>query len=68
KYIKDDEPVITGIKRISRPGLRRYSEAKNVPNVYSGIGIAVLSTSKGIMTGDEAKKANIGGEILCYIW
>ena len=68
KYVKDGEPVITGIKRISRPGLRQYNEAKNIPNVYSGIGVAVLSTSKGIMTGDEAKKANIGGEVLCYLW
>ncbi|MCK9555142.1 30S ribosomal protein S8 [bacterium] len=68
KYTSDNKPVIVGLKRISKPGLRKYSSIAKIPKVYQGIGIAVLSTSKGIMTDGEARKANIGGEVLCYIW
>ncbi|MBN2190347.1 MAG: 30S ribosomal protein S8 [Candidatus Aureabacteria bacterium] len=68
KYTSDNKPVIVGLKRISKPGLRKYSSIAKIPKVYQGIGIAVLSTSKGVMTDEEARKANIGGEVLCYIW
>ena len=62
------ERAIVGIKRISKPGLRRYVAAKKVPRVLGGMGISILTTSRGIMTGHEAKKANVGGEILAYVW
>jgi small subunit ribosomal protein S8 len=62
------ERSIVGIRRISRPGLRRYSAGKDMPRVLGGMGISIVTTSKGVMTGHEAKKANIGGEILAYVW
>jgi small subunit ribosomal protein S8 len=62
------ERSIVGIRRISRPGLRRYSPGKEMPRVLGGMGISIVTTSKGVMTGHEAKKANIGGEILAYVW
>ncbi|MGL5205645.1 MAG: 30S ribosomal protein S8 [Metamycoplasmataceae bacterium] len=67
KY-KGNERVITDIKRISKPGLRIYSEVDSIPKVLSGFGIAIISTSKGIITDKEARKANIGGEVLAYVW
>ncbi|MGL5590925.1 MAG: 30S ribosomal protein S8 [Metamycoplasmataceae bacterium] len=67
KY-KGNERVITDIKRISKPGLRVYSEVDSIPKVLSGFGIAIISTSKGIITDKEARKANIGGEVLAYVW
>ncbi len=60
--------VITGLKRVSKPGLRVYVGAEEIPQVLGGLGIAILSTSKGIMTGKEAKKAHQGGEVLAYVW
>ena len=63
-----NEKVISGLKRISKPGLRVYVGADEVPQVLNGLGIAILSTSKGIMTGKEAKKAHQGGEVLAYVW
>jgi small subunit ribosomal protein S8 len=60
-------PAIKSIKRISRPGLRKYARKDNVPRVLNGLGIAILSTSRGVMTDKEARKQNIGGEILCYV-
>ena len=60
--------VITGLERISRPGLRVYSKAKNMPRVFDGMGIAVVSTSKGLMTEKEARTNKLGGEVLCYVW
>jgi small subunit ribosomal protein S8 len=69
KYIgKSRKPVICHIKRISKPGLRVYSNAKELPKVLDNLGIAIISTSKGVMTNLNAKKLGIGGEILCYIW
>lgn len=68
KYGSNKERVITGLKRISKPGLRVYAEAANVPKVLNGLGIAIISTSKGLMTDKEARKLNIGGEVLAYIW
>ena len=60
--------VIEGIKRVSRPGLRRYVGATEIPRVLSGMGVSILSTPEGVMTGAQAKKKNLGGELLCYVW
>lgn len=68
KYGHNKERVITGLKRISKPGLRVYVKAEEVPKVLNGLGIAIISTSKGIMTDKEARKENLGGEVLAYIW
>ena len=68
KYGKNKERVISGLKRISKPGLRVYAKAEEIPTVLNGLGIAIVSTSKGIMTGKAAKKENLGGEVLAYIW
>ena len=68
KYTLEREPVIQGLRRISKPSCRRYANAEEVPRVLGGIGIAILSTSSGLMTDSEAREKNIGGEILCYIW
>ncbi|MDL1892655.1 30S ribosomal protein S8 [Sphingobacteriales bacterium CHB3] len=67
KY-NDGKPVIGGLKRISSPGLRKYSDAESIPRVLGGLGIAVLSTSRGLMTDRQARAAKIGGEVLCEIW
>ena len=68
KYGKHNEKVISGIKRISKPGLRVYVKGDEVPRVLGGLGIAILSTSQGIMTDKVARKDNIGGEVICYVW
>ena len=68
KYSPERERVISGIKRVSKPGLRIYSKADGVPRVLGGLGIAVLSTSQGLMTDREARKRHMGGEVLCYVW
>lgn len=68
KYAGRKQPVINGLKRVSRPGLRVYSDVDKMPKVMDGLGIAILSTNKGIMTGKNAKAQNVGGEVLCYIW
>jgi small subunit ribosomal protein S8 len=62
------KPIINTLKRVSKPGLRVYSTRKDLPRVLGGIGIAIISTSKGIMTDREARRQNVGGEILCYVW
>ena len=67
KYV-GSTPVITGLKRVSTPGLRTYSKSKNLPKVMDGLGIAVVSTSKGLMTDRAARAEKLGGEILCYVW
>ena len=69
-YLKytDDQPAILGLERVSKPSLRVYVEKHEIPRVYGGLGIAILSTSKGIMTGQEAWRQRLGGEILCYVW
>jgi small subunit ribosomal protein S8 len=67
KYVQK-EPVITGLKRISKPGLRVYASAQDIPRVLNGLGIAIISTSKGLMTDKEARTQNLGGEVLAYIW
>ena len=68
KYGKNKERVISGLKRISKPGLRVYAKAEEIPTVLNGLGISIVSTSKGVMTGKEARKENLGGEVLAYIW
>jgi len=68
KYGPNNERVITGLKRISKPGLRVYAKASEVPRVLGGLGIAILSTSKGLLTDKEARQANTGGEVICYVW
>ena len=68
KYTDKKVSVITGLKRISKPGLRVYAKSDEIPKVLNGLGIAIISTSKGIMTDKEARKENIGGEVLAYIW
>lgn len=68
KYSKEGAPAILGIKRISKPGLRIYKKADDLPKVYGGLGIAVVSTSKGLMTDNEARDKKMGGEVLCYTW
>lgn len=68
KYGADKERVITGIKRISKPGLRVYCQKTDIPKVLNGLGVAVISTSKGIMTDRDARKEGLGGEVICYVW
>lgn len=68
KYGENKQRVITGLKRISKPGLRVYAKASEVPKVLNGLGIAIISTSKGVMTDKEARRQNLGGEVLAYIW
>ncbi|HTX18225.1 MAG TPA: 30S ribosomal protein S8 [Bacteroidota bacterium] len=67
KY-NDTKSVITGLRRISRPGIRRYQNAADLPRVNNGLGVAVVSTSKGLMTDKQARKENVGGEVLFYVW
>jgi small subunit ribosomal protein S8 len=68
KYTIDREPVIQGLRRISKPSCRKYVDAEEIPRVLGGIGLAILSTSAGVMTDNEARGKHIGGEVLCYIW
>jgi small subunit ribosomal protein S8 len=68
KYGKHDEKVISGLKRISKPGLRVYAQADKLPRVLNGLGIAIISTSRGLMTDKEAKQQHIGGEVVAYVW
>ena len=68
KYVQGKESVIKGLKRISKPGLRVYARNSEIPKVLGGLGIAIISTSKGVMTDKEARNAGVGGEVLAYIW
>jgi small subunit ribosomal protein S8 len=68
KYTSDRQRVITGIKRASKPGLREYRQANEVPRVLGGMGIAIISTNQGLLTDREARKRNVGGEVLCTVW
>jgi small subunit ribosomal protein S8 len=67
KYI-NGRPALTGLERVSKPGLRLYVGRKEIPRVYGGLGVALLSTPKGVMTGQDAWRRNLGGELLCYLW
>jgi len=68
KYDDKNQPVLSGLERISKPGLRMHVQRKEIPRVYGGLGIAILSTSKGMMTGQQAWRRGIGGELLCNVW
>ncbi len=68
KYSNENERVITGLKRISKPGLRVYAKREELPRVLNGLGIALISTSEGVLTDKEARKRNLGGEVLAYVW
>jgi small subunit ribosomal protein S8 len=68
KYTVEREPIIQGLRRISKPSCRKYVASTEVPRVLGGIGVAILSTSSGVMTDNEARKQNVGGEVLCYVW
>ena len=68
KYSQDGEKVISGLKRISKPGLRVYVKCEDVPKVLGGLGIAIISTSKGIITDKKARQDKVGGEVICYVW
>ena len=68
KYGANNQSILSGLERVSRPGLRVYVQRKEVPRVYSGLGIAIVSTSKGVKTGQQAWRQGIGGELLCYVW
>ena len=68
KYSDNNQPVLSGLERVSKPGLRVYVQRKEIPKVYGGLGIAIVSTPKGVMTGHQAWHQGLGGELLCYIW
>ena len=68
KYSKEGSPALLGLKRISKPGLRIYKKSDELPKVYGGLGVAVISTSKGMMTDNEAREGKMGGEVICYTW
>lgn len=68
KYSQDNERVIKGLRRISKPGLRFYTKADSLPKVLGGLGIAMVSTSKGVITDKEARRLGVGGEVICYVW
>ena len=68
KYDDRNQPVIAGLERVSKPGLRVYAQQKEIPRVYGGLGIAIVSTSKGVRTGKQAWRQGVGGELLCYVW
>ncbi len=67
-YTDKREPVITGLRRVSKPGLRVYVPKRELPRVYGGLGLAIISTSQGLLTGGEARKRGLGGEVVCYVW
>ncbi len=68
KYTDKKQPVLAGLERVSKPGLRVYTGQKEIPRIYGGLGIAIVSTPKGVMTGHQAWRNGIGGELLCYVW
>jgi small subunit ribosomal protein S8 len=68
RYMDDGEPAISGLKRVSRPGLRVYVGSNEIPRLYGGMGVALLSTPEGVLTGRKARSHGVGGELLCYIW
>jgi len=67
-YTDKREPAIAGLQRVSKPGLRVYAQRREIPRVYGGLGIAILSTPEGVLTGKEARRRSVGGEVLCYVW
>jgi small subunit ribosomal protein S8 len=68
KYVENNKSIIGGIERVSKPGLRVYAQHNEIPRVYGGVGVAILSTPRGVITGQQARKQGVGGEVLCYVW
>ncbi|MCC6176737.1 MAG: 30S ribosomal protein S8 [Chloroflexi bacterium] len=68
RYAGKSDPVVTGIRRVSKPGLRVYAGADEIPRVFGGLGIAIMSTSRGVMSGSQARRQRVGGEVLCHVW
>jgi len=68
RYVGKNEPVLSGIKRISKPGLRVYAGSDEIPRVFGGLGVSILSTSRGVMSGSQARRQRVGGEVLCHVW
>ncbi len=68
KYDDKNQPVLSGLERVSKPGLRVHVQQKEIPRVYGGLGIAIVSTAKGVMIGQQARRQGVGGELLCYVW
>ena len=68
RYERNEMPIIQGIQRVSKPGLRKYSRASDLPRVLNGLGVAIVSTSSGVMTDQAARKKGVGGEVICYVW
>lgn len=68
KYGDDNKSIISGIERVSKPGLRVYAQHNEIPRVYGGVGVAILSTPKGVITGQQARREKVGGEVICYVW
>ena len=68
RYSDKNHPVLSGLERVSKPGLRVYAQQTEIPRVYGGLGIAIISTAKGVMTGQQARRQGVGGELLCYVW
>jgi small subunit ribosomal protein S8 len=68
RYLDNGDPAISGLKRVSRPGLRMYVGSNEIPRLYGGMGVAVVSTPKGVLTGHQARRQGVGGELLCYVW
>jgi small subunit ribosomal protein S8 len=68
KYGDDNRSIISGIERVSKPGLRVYAQHNEIPRVYGGVGVAILSTPKGVVTGQNARRNGVGGEVICYVW
>jgi small subunit ribosomal protein S8 len=68
RYIDNNKSMISGIERVSKPGLRVYSQHNEIPRVYGGVGVAILSTPSGVLTGQQARRQGVGGEVICYVW
>ena len=68
KYGENNKSIIAGIERVSKPGLRVYAQHNEIPRVFGGVGVAILSTPKGVITGQQARRQKVGGEVLCYVW
>jgi small subunit ribosomal protein S8 len=68
KYQENNKSMISGIERVSKPGLRIYAQHNDIPRVYGGVGVAILSTPKGVLTGQQARQQGVGGEVVCYVW
>jgi small subunit ribosomal protein S8 len=68
RYVENNKSIISGIERVSKPGLRIYAQHNEIPRVYGGVGVAILSTPNGVITGQQARRQKVGGEVICYVW